>query len=113
MNEAFGKENILFDRSEVPCQVWKQGGAMTAAWLSLTRVMFEGYCGHGHEIRQRSFDLLQTDAWLRGEANLPDHGVEAVITRAVSPRRQLRLAPALPKPWPCASRTNVQSRLEK
>ena len=84
MNEAFGKEKILFDRIVFSCQVCKQGGTITAAWLSLTRVILEGYCGHCHEISQLSFDLLKTDAWLRGEADLPDYGIEAVVTPTVA-----------------------------
>lgn len=84
MSEVLGKEKILFNRIEFLCPICKQDGVFTAVWLSLSRVILEGYCGHCDEIWQRSLDLLKTDAWLRGEADLPDYGIEAVIVPTVA-----------------------------
>jgi hypothetical protein len=74
------KEELIFDRIAFSCLLCERGGVITAVWLSLTRVIVEGYCVHCNEIRQRCFDLLKSDAWLRGETESPDRGIEAVIS---------------------------------
>ena len=88
MNGSFGNEKTTFDRVEFWCPICKRDGVYTSVWLSLTRVILEGYCGECDEISQRTLDLLKTDAWLRGEADLPDCGVE---TYTAPYQRQLKL----------------------